>query len=211
MERALDVGTICRSIFESVLNMGLLLLLPAKEGVDRYHLFSSIEALRWHNDIVQQFKEFEGLAGAISEAEDVRKWEADLRLYESDYGTPSASWSGKNTVDVCKILDKEWPAVGVQKHFFGFLYCKIYRQGSWAAHRSPQGLAGHVHIVTALDEQGAQVREACSSKEGLVVDYFSSLVAFLASMRIVGRAFNIPWLEDYFQNKVGFLLSRWAS
>lgn len=204
MQRASDVGVIGRSIFESVLNMGLLVHLPANDGVNRYRLYSSIESLKVYRHMAQIEKE---TADKIFTAENIRKWETDLKQYERDYGVVTSAWSGKTAVEICQILDGEYPPVVKSEHFYEFLYCQIYRYGSSAVHRSGQWLARHVDIITAPASRGGRVHTARSREEGSVFNYFHSLIAFLSSMRMIGKAFNLPSLEDYFQKKVGFLIA----
>jgi len=207
MQRALDVAVLGRSIFESVLNMGLLLYLPENDGVARYRLYSSIESLKVYRHMAEIEKD---TANKIYKSEDVKEWEAGLKQYEKDYGLLTSSWSGKTAVEVCKILDREYPPVVKSEHFFEFLYCQIYRYGSSATHRSHRGIARHLHIISAPSGTGRRVHTASNREEGLVFNYFHSLTAFLASMRIIGGAFNIPSLEDYFQQKVGFLIAGYS-
>lgn len=204
MRRALDVGIIGRSIFEAVLNMGLLWRLPENDGVDRYERFLSIESLKVYRHMEQIEKD---TAGKIYKFEDIKKWEADYNQYQIDYGVETSSWSGKTTAEICHILDKEYPPVVKTEHFFEFMYCQIYRYGSSATHRSQRGISRHLELVSAPSRSGGRVHSAQSREEGLIFNYFHSLIAFLASMRVIGRAFNIALLEDYFQRKVGFLIA----
>lgn len=204
MQKASDIGVIGRSIFESVLNMGLLVHFSVNDGVNRYRLYSSIESLKVYKQMSQIEKE---TAAKIFTVENIRKWETNLRQYEREYGIVTSSWSGKTAIEICQILDEKYPPVIKSKHFYEFLYCQIYRYGSAAAHRSGQGLARHVNIITAPASRGRRVHTARSREEGLVFNYFHSLIAFLSSMRIIGKAFNLPSLEDYFQKKVGLLIA----
>ena len=204
MNRALDVSTIGRSIFDSVLNMGLLLYLPVNEGVSKYKLYASIEELRIYRNMS---KVGQDIADKIYKNEDIKKWEADSGKYEMDYGVPKSSWSGKTTLEACRMLDSEYPSVVKSEHFFEFLYCQIYRYGSSATHRSQLGISRNVRIVSAPATGGRMLHTADSREEGLVFNYFHGLLAFLASMRVVGRAFKIPSLEEYFQKKVGYLIA----
>ena len=204
MRRALDVGIIGRSIFEAVLNMGLIWHLPENEGVTRYELYLSIESLRIYRHMAQIEEE---TANKIYKQEDIKKWETEWERYERDYGTVTPSWSGMTAVEVCKILDRALQTVVKSNHFFEFLYCQIYRYGSAAVHRSQQGISRHLEIVSAPSRSGGRVHSARAREEGLIFNYFHSLIAFLTSMRIVGKVFNIPSLEDYFQKKVGSLIA----
>jgi len=203
-QRALDVGIIGRSIFESVLNMGLIWYLPVNEGVTRYELFMSVESKKVYEHMADIEKD---TASKIYKSEDIKRWEAESAQYERDYGRATSSWSGKGAVEICKILDREYPPVIKSEHFFEFMYCQSYRYGSSATHRSQRGISRHLEVVSAPSRSGGTVHSAQIKEEGLVFNYFHSLIAFLASMRVIGRAFNIPSLEDYFQRKVGLLIA----
>lgn len=204
MHRGLDVGIIGRSIFESVLNMGLILYLPGKEGVDRYQLYLSIESLR----VFKHMAEIEeDMAHRIYKPEEIKKWEADQQKYEKDYGVVTSSWLGISNIEICRILDREYPPVVKSDHFFEFMYCHLYRYGSSATHRSRQGIARHLNVIGASSKSGGRIFTATEREAGLVFNYFHSLIVFLLSMRIVGKAFNAPSLEDYSQKKVRFLVA----
>jgi len=201
---ACTIMTKCRSIFESVLNMGLLWHLPENEGVTRYELYMSVESLKVYRHMADIERD---TASKIYKSEDIKKWEANSNQYERDYGLVTSSWSGKNAIEICRILDSEYPPVVKSEHFFEFMYCQIYRYGSSATHRSQRGISRHLEVVSAPCRSGGRVHSAQIKEEGLIFNYFHSLIAFLASMRVLGRAFNIPSLEDYFQKKVGFLIA----
>jgi len=203
-QRALDTAIIGRSIFESVLNMGLIEYLPVKNGVTRYYLFMSVESLKVYRHMADIEPE---TASKIYKPANIRKWEGDLERFEREYGGVTSSWSGISTVEICKILDKHYPPVINSKHFFEFMYCQSYRYGSSATHRSQQGISRHLRIVSTPSIRSGRVHSAQTSEEGLIFNYFHSLVVFLASIRVLIRAFNIPSLEDYFQKKIGFLIA----
>lgn len=203
-QRALDVGIIGRSIFESVLNMGQIWQLPVNEGVSRYELFMSVESLKVYRHMAEIEPE---TASKIYNSDDIKRFEAELEQYEREYGSVTSSWSGMTAVEICKVLDIEYPPVIKTRHFFEFMYCQIYRYGSSATHRSQQGLSRHLKFVSTPSRSGGRVHSTQIKEEGLIFNYFHSLIAFLASMRVVGRAFNIPSLEGYFQRKVGLLIA----
>ena len=203
-KRALDVGILGRSIFESVLNMGLIWFLPVNEGVTRYELFMSVESQKVYQHMAVTEQE---TASKIYKSDDIRRWEAESEQYEREYGRATSSWSGISAVEICKILDREYPPVIKSEHFFEFMYCQSYRYGSSATHRSQRGISRHLEVVSAPSRSGGTVHSAQTKEEGLIFNYFHSLIAFLASTRILGRAFNIPLLEEYFQRKVGFLIA----
>lgn len=206
-QRALDVGIIGRSIFESVLNMGLIWHLPVDEGVTRYELFMSVESRRVYEHMADIEKD---TADKIYKPEDITRWRSESAEYERAYGRAKSSWSGKDAVAICRILDRDYPPVVRSEHFFEFMYCQSYRYGSSAMHRSPQGVSRHLEVVSAPHRSGATAHSAQIRQEGLVFNYFHSLLAFLGSIRVIGRAFDIPSLEDYFQRKVGFLIAGYS-
>ena len=78
-QRALDAGIIGRSIFESVLNMGLIEYLPVKNGVTRYKLYMSVESLKLYRHMAHIEPE---TANKIYKPDNTKKWEAESRRYE---------------------------------------------------------------------------------------------------------------------------------
>lgn len=204
MKRTGDVGIIGRSVFDSVLNMGLLLYLPISEGVRKYERYTTVELLKVYRHMADIE---EATAHNIYKAQVIQKYELEAKQYEIDYGEARSSWSGKSAMDVCRILDKQYPPVIRTTHFFEFLYCQIYRFGSSITHRSELGLLRSVSIDSISTRSRAKMHTMKASEEGLLFNYFHSLIAFLVSMRIAGRAFGVTSLESYFQRKIGSLVA----
>jgi hypothetical protein len=198
-----DIGTLVRSIFESVLNMGSLLYLPSEEGANRYRKFISVESLKVYTHMSTIEKD---VAEKIYKPSEIKKHERDAKEYEAKHGKPKLTWSGLNAADVCKLLDEKMPPVIKTNHFFEFLYCQAYRYGSAAIHRSQMGLLRNIRIDSKGLFDGKSVHSMKAREEGLIFNYFHGLVSFIASMRLLGEAFKIVALEDYFQKRIGFLI-----
>ena len=92
-----DVAILSRSIFESVLNMGLLLFLSYEEGVNRYKKFLSIEALKIYRHMAKIEKQ---VADKIYKPAKITSLEKDVKEYEIRYGKPKLTWSGLNSADL---------------------------------------------------------------------------------------------------------------
>lgn len=203
-ERAGDIAVLTRAIFESVLNMGLLLHLPSDEGIDRYKKFLSVELLRTYEHMASIDNEY---ADQIYAPPKVRLLRKERQEYEHRYEKPKSSWSGMKSIDICKMLDRKYPPVPNGSHFFELMYCQSYRFGSAAVHRSKMGLVQSLQVMESgsliTGESGYDVR---SRQEGLIFYYLHGLISFIISMRILGRAFNIDFLEDYFQKRMRSLI-----
>lgn len=198
-----DIAILPRSIFESILNMGLLLHLPLERGVNRYRKFISIETLK----IYRHMADIGGdTANKIYKPTEIAKYEKDAKEYEIKYGKPKSSWSGMSVIDVCKILDKNYPRVINTNHFFEFMYCQVYRYGSAIVHRSQMGLLRNIKIESRSLIDGKSAHFMNPRDEGLIFNYFHGLISYITSMRILGKAFNIGFSEDYFQKRIGFLI-----
>lgn len=198
-----DIAILTRSIFESALNMGLLLRLPLDEGVNRYQKFSSVESIKIYRHMASIEKEF---ADEIFKSTEINKYEIEEKEYETKYGKPKLSWSGKSIIDICAILDKNYPPVIDTNHFFEFMYCQVYRYGSSATHRTQMGLLRNIKIESKSLINGKNIHAMSPRDESLYFNYFHGLISYIISLRMIGIAFKIDSLEDYFQKKTGVLI-----
>lgn len=204
LKRAGDVATLTRSMFESVLNMGLLTHLPSKDGVEKYKKFLSVEILKHYEHAAAIDPDYTRELYTPEKIALVRK---EAREYETTYGKPKPSWSGLDNLSICRILDRNYPPLLDRRDFFEFTYCHIYRFGSPAVHRSLFGLAQSGKIVDSENAlTGEQGYDISSSEEGLVFHYLHGLISYIASIRVLGKAFELHSLEDYFQKRAGALI-----
>ena len=202
-----DIAILTRSIFESVLNMGLLLLLPLDEGINRYQKFNSIESLKCYRHMASIEKE---TADKIYNTTEIKEYEKGAKEYEIKYGKPKLSWSGKNSIDICKLLDNNYSPVIKTNHFFEFMYCQIYRYGSSAIHRTQMGLLRNLKINSRTLINGKKLHIMNNRDEILNFNYFHGLVSYITSLRIIGKTFEIDSSEDYFQEKIGSLIAGYS-
>lgn len=203
-KKAGDVAALTRSIFESALNMGLLLHLPLKDGKDRYEMFPSVELLKFYTHMAALDKNY---ANEICASNVIAQAAEQAKVYESRYGKPRSSWSGLDNLSICKKLDAVYPPVMNRINFFEFMYCQIYRFGSSAVHRNKMGLVQNIQIGNSdTFKSGQKVNSIKSREEGLVFYYLHGLISFIISMRILGRSFDRPSLEDYFQKRMRSLI-----
>jgi hypothetical protein len=198
-----DIAILSRGIFESVLNMGLLLYLPLDKGVDRYRKFISVEALKNYRHLASIERV---LAETVYKPSEIADYEKEAKEYEVKYGKPKSSWSGMKVIDICKILDMNYPPAIDMNHFFEFMYCQVYRRGSSVVHRSQLGLLRNIEIKSIDLIDSKQVHSMTIKNNELVFSYFHGLILYIASMRIVGKAFDTATLEEYFQKRIGFLI-----
>jgi hypothetical protein len=203
-KKAGDIAILSRSIFESSLNMGLLLHLPLNEGLERYRKYTSVESLKIYQHMTSFDKE---TADKIYKSLNISECEREANEYRKKYGKPKNSWSGLSCIEICKILDKDYPPVIKTNHFFEFMYCQVYRYSSSIIHRTQMGLLRNIKISSKKLANEKCIHFMDSRKEGLIFNYFHGLISFIISIRILGRAFNISLLENYFQKRIGFLIA----
>lgn len=202
--RTCDIATLNRSIFESDLSMALLCEPQPNEWQNRYATFSSIEFLRMYRKLSDVDKE---IASKLYKFNGLTEIETD---YTAKYGKPQRSWSGMNNLEICKRLDKEYPPVMGKRYFFQYMYCLVYSRGSWALHRGNIGLLENVDIQPPSFAAGKEMRYVTRKGENLVTDYVLGLVSYVLSMRLIGRALKVDFLERYFQEQVDVIMGEYG-
>ena len=205
--KAGDVARLSRAVFESVLNMGLLLSMPSAEATDRYVKYSSIETMKAFRHMLAIESD---VANAIYKPEQLTEHESNEIEYVSKYGKPKTNWAGMNTIDICKKLDKIYPPVIKTDHFFEFIYCQAYRYGSSAVHGSHLGINRNLKVTASTIINGNTVYQSEPREESLIFNYFHCLISYLLSLRVLGKTFNRLSLEQYFQESVGQLIAGYA-
>lgn len=199
--KATDIMALSRSIFESVLTMGLLLDFSSGEGEKKYRMSSRVDLLKMFRNMQIIDKQ---LADEYVSPADVSELEKVENEYKSRY---RSEWPGKDRFSVCGLLDKSYPPVMGERWFFRLMYCFVYKFGSSAAHRTYAGIQRNIGIPPTNSVVRADVRYICGEREeAAVFNYRLGLLSHLLSTRIIGKAFNIDFLEDYFQERVDLLM-----
>lgn len=201
-ERVADIYSLSRSIFESIISMGLLTKNLVKEDIERYQDFQYIEIYKTYNHLKQLG--FERLSGISSSEVDFLYRKRDE--YLKRWGRSTLTWTGKSLEQNVKLVDAAYIPTCNEKHFYEYLYCQVYRKGSQATHSSFAGLAKGVDI-DKLTINGTTIQRFKTNEYHLIFSCFHSLLAFLSSVRFLGYLLGKSETEDYFHRIASYVIS----
>jgi len=201
-ERVADIHLLSRSIFESIISMGLLSKHLVKEDLERYQDFQYIEIYKTYNHL--KHLGLERLSGIASSEVDflynkrneyLRKW-----------GRSASTWTGKSLEQNVRLVDNAYAPTCNEEHFYEYLYCQVYRKGSQAAHSSFTGLAKGVDIER-FPIYGTTIQRFKANESHLIFSCFHSLLVFLSSVRFLGYLTDKKGTEDYFHKIARYIIS----
>lgn len=200
--RVADIYLLSRSMFESIIYMGLLAKCLVKEDIARYQDFQYVEIYKTYSHLKKLgLEKFSGVsrsdAGFLCSKRDeyLRKW-----------GRSTPTWTGKSLEQNVKLVDAAYAPSCNEKHFYEYLYCQVYRKGSQTAHSSFAGLARSVKIDT-VTLHGATAQRLKTSENHLIFSCFHSLLVFLSSVRFLGYLTDKKETEDYFHKIANYIIS----
>jgi len=197
-ERVADIYSLSRSMFESVISMGLLSKHLIQEDIERYQDFQYIETYKIYNHLKQVG--LERLSGVLPSEVDylcVKRNE-----YVKKWGRSTSTWTGLSLEKNVKLVDK---AYAPPCNFYEYLYCQVYRKGSQAVHSSFGGLAKGVYPYFTIGE--VPLLKFKTNKEHLIFASSYSLLVFLSSVRFLAYVADIQEAEDYFQKTASYIIS----
>lgn len=202
-ERVADIYTLTRSMFESIISMGLLSKCLIEDDIDRYQNFQFIETDKTYNHLKKL-----GLAklSGISHS-DIEFVNEKHEEYIKKWGNNTQSWTGKNLLQNVKIIDENYPPTCNEKYFYEYLYCQVYRKGSQATHSSFAGISKCVQIEEMLMPGDIKAQRFKVNEEHLVFSCFHSLLVFLSSIRFLGHLLGKKETEDYFHKIARYIIS----
>jgi len=200
-ERVADIYSLSRSMFESVISMGLLSKHLIQEDIERYQDFQYIEVYKTYTHLKQLG--LEQLSGNSS-------YEVDFLCskrneYLRKWGRSTSTWTGKSLEHNVKLVDKAYAPTCDEKHFYEYLYCQVYRKGSQATHSSFGGLAKGVDTEKVIIH-GAPLLKFKANEAHLIFSCFHSLLVFLSSARFLGYLADKKETEDYFQKIASYVI-----
>ena len=202
-ERVTDVYALSRSMFESVVTMGLLTKRLIPNDLERYQDFQYIDVHRTYNHLRKLGLEDLSRVPS-SNAELLTK---ERQEYIQKYGRNVQSWSGKSVEQNVKLIDGNYAPTCNEKHFYEYLYCQVYRRGSESAHSSFAGLAQGVR-TEALSIPGLITAQRFKANEShLIFSCFHSVLIFQSSVRFLGYLLDKKETEDYFHKIARYIVS----
>jgi hypothetical protein len=197
-----DVYCLSRSMFESVVNMGLLVSGKVKDGAKRFLGFQFVEAYKILDHLRQIEPEF---AGKVYDPKEAKLIEAGRNAFVSEYGNVG-DWCGLNLVERVRVVDGSFPPTCSTAKFFEYLYCQVYRKGSGATHRTSTGL-GRSTVWTKSTLGDLNFIEPMPNMSHLVFASIHSLIVYLASIRFIGQILKGNETESYYQRETARLIA----
>jgi len=201
-QRVADIYTLSRSMFESIISMGLLAKNLVAGDIERYEEFQYLEIYKTYTHLVKLgLEDLSGLSS--SDARVVSDRRSD---YVKKWGKRESSWTSKSLEDDVKTVDGAYPPTCNECHFYEYLYCQVYRKGSRSTHSSFAGLSSGVRVEN-ITMPGAVAKRFTVDEGHLIFSCFHSLLVFLSSVRFLGLATGKTKCETYFQKMANYIIS----
>ena len=198
-QRVADIYTLSRSMFESVISMGLLTKNLVADDIARYQEFQYLEIHKTHEHLKKLG--LENLSGLS--ASDAQLVSDKRSAYIKKWGKRLSSWTGTPMEHNVKMVDESYPSTCNERHFYEYLYCQVYRKGSQSAHASFAGLSKGVIVETITPS----MKRLKVDEDHLIFSCFHSLLVFLSSVRFLGMAIGKTECESYFQKIANYVVS----
>lgn len=207
-ERVADIYTLSRGMLDSVITMGLLSRQRLiKDDIDRYQHFRFVEAAKRYDHLKKLgLQEHSGIPASA-----VKSLNGKRDEYIRKWGKNSESWTGKSLLENVRSIDNEVAATLGTKHFYEYLYCQVYRTGSWLIHSSLAGL-GNVFEAEKVQTRGINEDIRFKTHPGhLSFSFLYSILVFLSSIRFMGNVLDERKAEDFHHEMSDALMSKFLT
>jgi len=202
-ERVVDIYTLSRSMFESIISMGLLSKNIISDDLERYQNYQFTEIYKTYIHLRKLGLE---IASGLPQ-KDVGGVERKKDEYINKFGRNLSTWTGKSLEENVKLVDRNFPPTCNENRFYEYLYCQVYRKGSQSAHASYAGLSKGVEIEK-MTLPGAFIAHRFKSNEPhLIFSCFHSIIVFLSSVRFLGSLTKNKQTESYFDKITKYIIS----
>ncbi|MDD5084836.1 MAG: DUF5677 domain-containing protein [Candidatus Omnitrophica bacterium] len=192
-----DVSVLLRSMFESVIDMGLLSQKIVRNDVGRYIGFSSVEVYKRHVHLTNIRPKSIREAVKMNYISSLEEVEKEMLRYKKRYGDIK-SWCGLNLLERSRLVDKHFPPTVGDSNFYDFLYSQVFRICSSSTHRTYLGLSSiNFRKRKVLDDTSLFPE---SSVEQLLHVCEYAIFTYLSSVRFLGKAFGIDKCESFYQS-----------
>lgn len=200
-----DVYCLSRSMFESVVNMGVLLTDKIEGGSQRYLDFQYLEAYKILQHLRQVVPDF---TNKVYKPNDVKIITEGRNSFVLKYGN-IRNWCNLNMIERIKLIDKNFSPT-CSKIFFEYLYCQVYMKGSGATHRTSVGL-GRSTIWEKTRVANLNFMEPKPNTNYLVFASIHSLIVYLASIRFIGQLIRNKKIEieSFYQKETTRIIGSW--
>lgn len=202
-ERVTDIYTLSRSMFESIVSMGLLAKAVVPDDLDRYQNYQFIEIHKTYFHLEKLgLQRLSGVKPSEIETIKTRRKE-----YGRKYGQSLSTWTGQSLEQNVKLVDESFPPTSNEEHFYEYLYCQVYREGSQSAHSSFAGLKKGIEIEKVTTPALIMAHRFKTNEAHLIFSCFHSLLVFLSSVRFLGYALGKQETEEYFHKMAKYVIS----
>lgn len=201
-----DVYCLSRSMFESVVNMGVLLTDKIEGGSQRYLDFQYLEAYKILQHLKQVVPDF---TNKVYNLNDVKIITEGRNSFVLKYGN-IRNWCNLNMIERIKLIDKYFSPTCSNKKLFEYLYCQVYMKGSGATHRTSVGL-GRSTIWEKTRVANLNFIEPKPNMNHLVFASIHSLIVYLASIRFIGQLIGNKKIEieSFYQKETTRIIGSW--
>ncbi|MBA7490523.1 hypothetical protein ES702_01061 [subsurface metagenome] len=199
-----DVYCLSRSMFESVVNMGVLVTVEIKDGAQRFLDFQHLEEYKILDHLRQVEPDF---VKKVYKPSEVKVITEGRNSFVSKYGNIS-NWCGLSLIERIELIDKNLPPTCSNTKFFEYLYCQVYRKGSGATHRTSTGL-GRSTVWTKAMVGNLNLIEPKPNMNHLVFASIHSLITYLASIRFIGQVLEDKKeeTESFYQEETAHIIA----
>jgi hypothetical protein len=190
MHRTADIDTLSRSMFESVITMGLLAKRLINDDTERYYNFQFIEHYKKHIHLEKLgLSHLSGISS--SEYKLVTKKRNE---YFAKWGKNTPTWTGNNLLENVKLIDRSYTSTCNENRFYEYMYCQVYRHGSQTVHSSYAGIA---HLLSNEEDSDTWKPDIAH----LIFSSFHSILVFSSSIRFMGHFLQKTEAEEFY-NKI---------
>jgi len=199
-----DVYCLSRSIFESVVNMGVLVTGKIEDGAQRFLDFQYVEAYKILDHLRQIVPDF---VNKVYKPDEIKIITEGRNSFVSKYGNIN-NWCGLNLIERIRLIDKNFPPTCSSSRFFEYLYCQVYRKGSGATHRTSTGL-GRSTVWTKTMVANSTFVVPTPNVNHLIFASIHSLVVYLASIRFLGQIIENKKdeIESFYQRETSRIIA----
>lgn len=201
--RIADIYTLSRSMFESIISMGLLSKRIVKNDLSRYEDYQFTEIYKTYSHL--QKLGLEATSGLAKKDVDYVKKKKDE--YLNKFGKNLATWAGKSLEENVKLVDSNYAASCNENKFYEYLYCQVYRKGSQSAHGSFAGLSKSVETGKIKLPGNLLALRFKPNEPHLIFSCFHSIIVFISSVRFLGTLLNNKETESYFHKITRYIIS----
>jgi len=198
LKKVNDIYCLSRSMFESVVNMGLLVSGKIDGGAERFEDFQYVEDYKIYNKLRPIFPAF---AYMLYKQDSVKKITEQNDKFKNKYKNYK-NWCGLDIYNRTKLIDNTFPSTCSNSKFFEWLYYYFYSLSSSATHRSSNALKrSTVWLKSDDSNKYSNLVYPTSNMPNLVLASFFSLIFYLASIRFIGHILDRTEAESYYQKE----------